>query len=53
MVGSSARAQSSMAPEHLVRIKSFFQPGVECCRAGFGNGPGRANTALIEALLDF
>lgn len=51
--GGSAKAQSSVATEHLVRIKGFFQPGEECCRAGFGNGPGRANTALIEALLDF
>lgn len=44
-----AARRSSLATEHLVQIKGLFQPGQECCRAGFGTRPGRANTALIEA----
>lgn len=35
------------------KSKTFFQPGQEFCLVGFGTRPGRANTALIEALLDF
>lgn len=53
LAGRQCQARSSVATEHLVQIKGFSQPGQECCRVGFGNGLGRANTALIEALLDF
>lgn len=51
---AEAECGPALGTEHLVQIKGLLSmPGQEHCRVGSGTRPGRANTALIEALLDF